>query len=173
MQNTNKQPISNVEWVDAESLSCNDWNPNQQAPPEHRLLALSLIENGWTQPIVVREHEGRLEIVDGFHRWKIAKASNEVNALTGGLVPIVKLDECSDALAKLATVRHNSARGTHHVRGMSNVIALLIEDGLSQKEIGKRLQLDEEEIHRLADTGGMMRAGGRDAYGQGWAPIAD
>ena len=50
------QPITTVEWVDPESLRANGYNPNHVAPPEMRLLKLSIMETGWTQPIVVRDH---------------------------------------------------------------------------------------------------------------------
>src|SRR5690606_10360544 len=121
----------------------------------------SILENGWTQPIVVREHDGgdRLEIVDGYHRWSTS-ADPDVYALTDGYVPIVRLPECADDLARLATVRHNRARGTHHVLGMADIVASLITDhGLSPADVGERLGMDEEEVDRLADRGVMAKRG--------------
>ncbi len=166
---TPEQPISRVEWIDRERLSANDWNPNHQAPPEHRLLRTSILENGWTQPIVVREHDGgdRLEIVDGYHRW-LTSNHPDVRALTDGLVPIVRLPECDDDLARLATVRHNRARGTHHVLGMADIVADLLERGLSHDEIGRRLEMDPEEVDRLADRGQMTKRAAKASFNNGW-----
>lgn len=163
------QPVSSVEWVHRDRLSSNDWNPNHQAPPEHRLLKTSILENGWTQPIVVREHDDgeRLEIVDGYHRWLIA-ADKKVSELTGGLVPIVRLPQCAADLARLATVRHNRARGTHHVLGMADIVADLMELGMSPEEIGTRLEMDDEEVDRLADRGIMTKRGAAASFGNGW-----
>lgn len=163
------QPVARVEWVDRARLSANDWNPNRQAPTEHRLLKLSLLENGWTQPIVVREHDGgaRLEIVDGFHRWQ-ASADPRVSALTGGLVPIVRLPECPPDLARMATVRHNRARGVHHVLGMADIVADLLGMGLAPAEVGERLGMDAEEVDRLADRGNMLKRAAQPGFNPGW-----
>lgn len=166
---TTGQPISRVEWIDRDRLSANSWNPNHQAPPEHRLLRTSILENGWTQPIVVREHDGgeRLEIVDGYHRW-LTSNHPSVRDLTDGMVPIVRLPECDDDLARMATVRHNRARGTHHVLGMADIVADLIDRGLSPNEIGHRLEMDPEEVDRLSDRGQMTKRGAKDSFNNGW-----
>lgn len=163
------QPVATVTWVERDALSANDWNPNHQAPPEFRLLKTSILENGWTQPIVARVHDGgeRLEIVDGFHRWSVA-ADKDVAALTGGLVPVVILPETDGALARLATIRHNRARGTHGVLPMADIVAQLLELGLDEGEIGARLGMDAEEVDRLADRGVMIRRGAAEGFNNGW-----
>ena len=162
------QPISKVEWVERGDLSANAWNPNKQAPPEHRLLKVSILENGWTQPIVVREEGSRLEIVYGYHRWLVS-ADQKIAALTGGLVPIVRLPQCPPDLARMATIRHNRARGTHHVLGMADIVADLLAMGLTPEEIGRRLEMDDEEVDRLADRGNMLKRGAAGEFGKGWA----
>lgn len=162
------QPVSTVEWLPAEDLAANDWNPNRQAPPEARLLKISILESGWTQPIVVREQGSGLEIVDGFHRWQLASSDRDVAALTDGLVPVVRLREADDALARMSTIRHNRARGTHAVLGMADIVADLLAAGLSPAEVGKRLQMDSEEVDRLADRGQMLQRGSAADFGKGW-----
>src|SRR3954470_14009855 len=119
---TGHQPVSTIQWVPRARLAANAWNPNKQAPPEHRLLKRSILENGWTQPIVVRPEGDGLEIVDGYHRWLVA-ADPEVAGLTDGLVPVVELAACPPDLARLATIRHNRARGTHAVVPMADIVA--------------------------------------------------
>jgi ParB-like chromosome segregation protein Spo0J len=163
------QPVSRIEWVPVDQLSANDWNPNIQAPPELKLLRLSVLENGWTQPIVAREHDGgaRLEIVDGYHR-SLTGRDPRVAAMTGGLVPIVRLGETDDATARMATVRHNRARGTHHVLKMANIVAALIGMGVDVAEVGRRLGMDEEEVDRLADRGDMLKRAAAAEFGNGW-----
>ena len=165
---TQDQPVSHVTWVERDELQANDWNPNHQAPPEHRLLATSILENGWTQPIVARDHGGgRKEIVDGFHRWTIA-ARPDVAELTTGLVPMVLLPPTDPALARMATIRHNRARGTHHVLGMADIVADLLGMGMSPAEIVRRLEMDPEEVDRLADRGEMTKRGRGEGFGKGW-----
>lgn len=162
------QPLANIHWMQREALSANSWNPNKQAPPEHRLLATSILENGWTQPIVARDQaDGTFEIVDGFHRWTIA-AQPEVAALTGGLVPVVVLPPTDPATARMATVRHNRARGTHHVLGMAEIVDDLLKLGIDRAEIGRRLEMDPEEVERLADRGDMLKRHAPDGFNQGW-----
>lgn len=166
------QPVSHVKWVPRTRLHANGWNPNLAAPPERRLLKTSLLENGWTQPVVVYEDgadgEGPLfEIVDGYHRWKTSEEP-EVYALTGGLVPVVELTQTDAALLRMATVRHNRARGTHHVLKMADIVAELLALGVTPEEIGRRLEMDDEEVDRLADRGQMTKRGAAAGFGNGW-----
>lgn len=165
---TLEQPVSRVEWHPREALQANDWNPNIQAPPEKRLLRTSILENGWTQPIVARvAQDGSFQIVDGFHRWLVSE-DPDVAALTGGLVPVVFLAETSDAVARLATVRHNRARGTHYVVPMADIVSDLIDSGMTPAELGKRLGMDSEEVDRLHDRGSMTKRGRGNGFKKGW-----
>jgi len=168
-QGTAAQPVSNLSWLPRHELTANTWNPNRQARPEYRLLAVSILENGWTQPIAARPLGDGLEIVDGFHRWKVAE-NDAVAALTGGLVPVVPLPETDPALARLATIRHNRARGVHHVLGMADIIIDLLGMNMSAAEIGTRLGMDAEEVTRLADRGNMRARHGHGGFGEGWVP---
>lgn len=194
------QPVSHVEWIPRGQLSANQYNPNIQAPPEFKLLKVSILENGWSQPIVARPQDTGLEIVDGFHRWKVSE-DKDVAALTTAsqrdalqaereqlearlaeidrqlqdagtepetLVPVVRLAECPPDVARMATIRHNRARGTHHVLKMADIVAELLEMGLSEEEIGRRLQMDEEEVSRLADRGHMLKRAAAAEFGSGW-----
>lgn len=167
-EKTDAQPVAVVQWIDREQLSANDWNPNHQAPPEHRLLATSILENGWTQPIVARDNgNGTFEIVDGYHRW-LASGTPKVHALTDGLVPVVVLPQADRALAQMATIRHNRARGVHGVLPMADIVNDLLDQGIDRKDLGKRLGMDQEEVDRLADRGDMRKRAGQADFGKGW-----
>jgi ParB-like chromosome segregation protein Spo0J len=160
-------PVSNVEWVDPATLTANDYNPNHVAPPELRLLRLSILEDGWTQPIVARP-DG--EIVDGFHRWQLGSTDPEVRDLTGGLVPVARLVPEDAAHQRMSTIRHNRARGTHHVVKTADIVADLREQGLDDETIMRRLQMDREEFGRLADRGDMRQHAGRPEFTEAWKP---
>lgn len=145
-----------------------------QAPPELLLLRLSILEDGWTSPIVVRPPTGKgdkvtYEITDGYHRWLVSK-DPDVFAMTGGMVPVCIL--VSDpASQRLSTIRHNRARGTHHVVKMADIVAELANDlHLDTKEIGRRLGMEREEVQRLLDRGSLLKTDGE--FGPAWAPAA-
>ena len=125
------QPIDAVEWVARDTLTSNGYNPNHVARPELKLLKLSIMADGWTQPIVARE-DG--QIVDGFHRWTIS-ADPEISALTNGLVPVVRLRPALEMADQMAsTIRHNRARGQHGVIPMADIVTSLKDDhGLSRR----------------------------------------
>ncbi len=168
------QPVSQMVWLPRSALSANNWNPNKQARPEFELLATSILENGWTQPIVARLHDGggRYEIVDGYHRW-LTSDKPAVTELTGGFVPVVPLPETDEATARMATVRHNRARGTHGVLPMADIVASLAEEfEVTPEEIGRRLGMDEEEVDRLLDRGNMLKRGHQGkGFGNGWGIV--
>jgi len=160
------QPVSQVQWIPRDRLKANAYNPNVVAPPEMELLKLSIIEDGWTQPIVIRPD---MEIIDGFHRWTVSK-DPEILELTDGKVPCVMLNVPYEHQI-LSTVRHNRARGIHGIDPMSDIVACLLEKGaISREEVQKRLVMDEEEVIRLYDNSGMPELVGRDYFSKGWKP---
>jgi ParB-like chromosome segregation protein Spo0J len=163
-----KQPLARVLWIDPKLLHSNDYNPNKVFGPELKLLKISLLQSGWTQPIVAQA-DG--EIVDGFHRWSLGMNDKDVRALTGGLVPVVVLNETDRAEQMMATIRHNRARGKHSVLHMASITqALHKEHGMEEQEIEALLGMEEEEVERLMDVRGSPEAAGADAFGKGWVP---
>lgn len=141
-----KQPISNVKWVPRTQLKTNNYNPNHVPPLELQLLKTSILESGWTQPIVVAANEKT--IIDGFHRWTVA-ADPEIAALTDGRVPIVICDHNQLIQRMAASIRHNRARGEHAVRPMIAIVQRLLKR-LSRKEVMRVLGMQREEVDRLA-----------------------
>jgi ParB-like chromosome segregation protein Spo0J len=163
------QPVSRITWVEPEILSANDYNPNHVAPPEMKLLRLSILEDGWTQPIVARP-DG--EIVDGYHRYMLGTSDNDVRALTSRLVPVAPLRPADAAHQRMSTIRHNRARGEHGVLPMADIVAQILQGGISDEEAMKRLGMDREELRRLKERGDMRLHSGQDEFGKAWAPAA-
>jgi ParB-like chromosome segregation protein Spo0J len=161
------QPISRVEWIDPSALHANDYNPNTVFGPEMELLKRSILAVGWTQPIVARRSG---EIIDGFHRWTLASRDGDVQALTAGKCPVVFVDGISREEQIVATVRHNRARGQHGVLRMGDIVRALIASGMSEDDVGAVLQMEDEEVQRLADLRGSPEQAGRDHFGKGWMP---
>jgi ParB-like chromosome segregation protein Spo0J len=157
------QPIDNIRWIDAERLDANDYNPNYVLTTEMKLLKLSLLAQGWIQPVLVVsrlvpvECGGeappvlieRYEIIDGFHRSTLCKTDKEVNEMTGGMVPCAVLD-LSEADRKMLTVRINRAKGSHVAAKMHELITSLVNDHeVPITELCKQLGADKAEIELL------------------------
>ena len=160
------QPVSQVQWVERESLRANAYNPNTVFRPELALLKLSLLEDGWTQPIVARP-DG--EIVDGFHRWTLS-AHPELHAMTNGRVPVVFLKGKTASEQRISTIRHNRARGQHGVLKMSKILRDLVEAGVPPQRIESALGMETEEVDRLTDVRSSPDHAGKESFGQGWVP---
>lgn len=148
------QPLDKIIWIDREKLKPNNYNPNSVAPPELRLLKISIKEDGWTQPIVVNSD---YTIVDGFHRWTVS-GHKEIYNITDGKVPIVILNDADEVQRKMATIRHNRARGTHGVLEMSKILEDMVAEGIDGEEIAKRLQMDKDEVVRLLFNAGIPKS---------------
>jgi len=73
----------------------------------------------------------------------------------------------------MATIRHNRARGTHVVLDMSKIVQEMIEkEKLPMEEICERLQMETEEVVRLAARQGIPLTGivRRSDYSREWVP---
>jgi len=162
------QPVNAVQWRDRKTLWANDYNPNKVAPPEWSLLRTSLLEDGWTLPLIIRE-DG--EIVDGFHRWTLS-AEKPIFALTDGLVPVVVLPEAASRAHQIAsTIRYNRARGSHYVTSMADIVTELKDDlGVGDNEIMRSFGMEDEEVTRLYERGNMRKRGSKNEFGNGWIP---
>ena len=99
------EPVSSIYWIDARHIEGNDYNPNNMAPPEQRLLAHSLLTEGVTQPLVVRrKSEERYELVDGFHRHHLCQNNRVLHQRLGGYVPVVLLREYRGRAENMACI---------------------------------------------------------------------
>ena len=170
VQGIQSQPLMKIFWVSRDKLKPNLYNPNEVAPPELSLLKVSIMEDGWTQPIVARK-DG--QIVDGFHRWAVA-GDQEVSKMTDGKIPVVYLDDGVDPCHQMmSTIRHNRARGQHGILKLSDIVFDLQKQGLSREEIQSRLMMEEEEIERLTEKASMGSRFHKEYEGEfsrGWVP---
>lgn len=140
------EPISHVQIVDRDSLKPNNYNPNKVMEENLKLLEQSILNNGWTLPIVVRPD---MVIIDGFHRWTVA-GREPLNSLLGNKVPVVIVKHGSHEEDIYGTITHNRARGTHLLDPMKAIIKELLESGKTVAEISKQLGMSDEEIFRLS-----------------------
>jgi hypothetical protein len=67
----------------------------------------------------------------------------------------------------MATIRHNRARGTHAVLRMADIVGDMIQMGIAMEEICERMQMEPEEVVRLANRKGIPKT--EIITGTGWS----
>ncbi len=151
------EPVDCVLWIDSEQVVANDYNPNKVAPPEMELLKQSILEDGYTQPLVTWKREDATEVVDGFHRNRVGRECEEVRDRIHGYLPVVNINQTQqgkgDRMA--STIRHNRARGTHNVELMSTIVSELVEMGKGDRWICKHIGMSADELLRLKQITGV------------------
>lgn len=163
-------PVLGVQLVPLDQVVGNDYNPNKVAPPEMRLLELSIRKDGLTMPIVVAddaEGEERVVVVDGFHRTTVVKHCPDVRASTQGYMPIVRLNKSLEDRIT-ATVRHNIARGTHQVELTAKLVTALRKHNWTNERIGKELGMDPDEVLRLKQITGLAEVFRDQDFSRAW-----
>lgn len=164
-------PVYNVIRVPVEKIQANSYNPNAVAPPEMKLLYESIKQDGYTMPIVCYHlpDEDRYEIVDGFHRYRILKEHKDIYDREGGCLPVSVIDKpIENRMA--STIRHNRARGSHSIELMTNIVAELVDSGMSDDWIAKNLGMDWDEILRLKQISGLASLFKDEEFGKSWRP---
>lgn len=164
------EPVDCVRWVPADDVTANDYNPNSVAPPEMRLLQHSILEDGYTQPIVAYAIGAGYEVVDGFHRNRVGKEVPEVRSRVHGYLPVVPINsERTDKGDRIAsTIRHNRARGKHMVTAMSDIVADLARRNWSDEKIAKELGMDPDEVLRLKQITGLAELFADRDFSEAW-----
>lgn len=151
------EPVDFVQWIPADTVTANDYNPNSVAPPEMRLLERSIAADGYTQPIVAWTNGDHYEVVDGFHRNRVGKESPEVRKRLLGYLPlsIVNSDRLDRGDRIASTIRHNRARGKHKVDAMSDIVVELKRRNWTDEKIGRELGMEPDEVLRLCQISGL------------------
>jgi ParB-like chromosome segregation protein Spo0J len=166
-------PVYNVRAVPLEKIRANAYNPNAVAPPEMKLLELSIWEDGFTMPVVCYHmpDEDVYEIVDGYHRYTTLLTSERIRERENGMLPVVVIDK--DISGRMAsTIRHNRARGSHSIELMSNIVAELTTAGMSDAWIIRHIGMDKDELLRLKQITGLAALFKDEKFSEAWAEEA-
>ena len=141
-----QSPVYKVLSVPIEKIVANSYNPNIVAPPEMKLLEVSIWEDGYTMPCVCYyiPEQDTYELVDGYHRYQVMKTSKRIYE---------REEDLSNRMA--STIRHNRARGTHNIELMSNIVSELVKAGMSDSWIQKNIGMDKDELLRLKQISGL------------------
>lgn len=149
-------PVYSVKAIPIEKIRANAYNPNAVAPPEMKLLEVSIWEDGFTMPVVCYyiPDEDIYEIVDGYHRFTVLQTSERIREREGGMLPVVVIEkDLSNRMA--STIRHNRARGSHSIELMSSIVSELVESGMSDAWILRHIGMDKDELLRLKQITGL------------------
>lgn len=164
------EPVDLVLWLPTDRVRANRYNPNAVAPPEMKLLARSIEADGYTQPCVTWPTGEEHEIVDGFHRNRVAREVPAVRERVHGYLPVVAIRaeraDLSDRMA--STVRHNRARGEHSVEAMSALVRDCYLAGWPDEKIQAELGMDLDEVVRLKQLTGLAALFRDREFSQAW-----
>jgi ParB-like chromosome segregation protein Spo0J len=167
------EPVDLVLWRPAAEVVGNDYNPNVVAPPEMRLLRLSIQADGYTQPIVAYPEAPDLDrIVDGFHRSKVGQTCKSIRERVHGYLPVthIRASRTGSPDRIAATIRHNRARGKHGVEPMRDIVIELLRSGLPDDAIGRELGMDADEVLRYRQIGGLPALYRDREFSRSWNP---
>jgi len=151
--------------VKRDLIVANNYNPNSVPKEKMELLKESIVNNGFCFPIVtIFDYEQeKFVIIDGFHRW-IMSSEKYLNM---DYVPLVCLKH--DITQRMtATWQFNKARGFHSVELDSDLIKGLIEQGLNDLEISKKLGIDIETVARYKSLTGIVELFKNVNYSSSW-----
>lgn len=164
-----EHPALNVQLIPIEHVEENDYNPNKVAPPEMKLLELSIRKDGLTMPVVVatEKKNDNWVVVDGFHRTIVCKHTADIKQGLKGYLPVTRLDKTLENRVA-STVRHNMARGTHQVELSAKLVAFLKRNDWSNQRIGEELGMDPDEVLRLKQITGLAEAFQDKEFSRSW-----
>jgi ParB-like chromosome segregation protein Spo0J len=169
-ENTYQSPVYNVRQIHISKIRANAYNPNAVAPPEMKLLELSIWEDGFTMPVVCYylPDEDLYEIVDGYHRYTTLKTSDRIREREQEMLPVVIIDkDISNRMA--STIRHNRARGSHSIELMSSIVSDLVQSGMSDGWILRHIGMDKDELLRLKQITGLAALFENKEFSEAWA----
>jgi len=164
-----------IEYVRLDEIHPNSYNPNRQNEHEFDLLCRSIAEDGFTQPVITadcdQDHECKGVIVDGEHRWR---AAHHVGVAPYDMcppleqIPMVHVPMAAPQ-ARIATLRHNRARGSEDIELATEVLRDL--EALGALEwAADSLDLSDVELQRLLDDIPAPEALARAEFSEAWIP---
>ncbi len=150
--------------VPRDLVQANNYNPNRVSRNNMELLETSILCNGFCFAVVTAWDEDieKFVIIDGFHRDSILEMWLEAEE-----IPIIALD-LTPAQRMEATVQFNRARGVHQVELMGDLVQALVEQGVEDDEIARKLGMEIEEVFRLKQITGIAELFKNQIYSKSW-----
>jgi hypothetical protein len=178
-----------IEYVLATAITPNTYNPNRQSDHDFELLIRSMAEDGFTQPIIVQQ--ATKEIVDGEHRWtgvivldylrrnKLPLTAENILDAKARRREIIRPDlelpvvfvEMTPEQMRIATLRHNRARGSEDIELVSDVLRDLRELG-ALDWAQDSLMLDDVELQKLLEDVSAADDLAAEEFAEAWEPLS-
>lgn len=165
------EPVDCVVWIPNENVVANKYNPNKVAPPQMKLLRLSVQKDGYTMPIVsMKKSDSVYEIIDGFHRNRVGKEYKEIRDRVHGHLPLslINKDRYDEKDRKAATWRHNEARGKHGIDPITTIIQTVIEQGWNDDMVCREFGIGADEVLRFKQNTGLPELFKDRSYSKAW-----
>lgn len=157
------------EQASADSVRPNAYNPNRQSDDEFLMLCKSIVEDGFTDAIIVNTDR---TIIDGEHRWTAAVVLNHLSKqglpvtmtttsewrrrrdeiIDPDLILPVKVLDKDEVQRRISTQRHNKARGHDDIELAAAMFRELEQMGGLDAAISG-LDMSNEEVERLLAYG--------------------
>ena len=163
-------PVDFVRWEKSDNVEVNEYNPNAVAPPEMQLLYESILNDGYTMPIVSFKEEHHFKIVDGFHRRETERRNKDISESTLGYIPLstIRNTQADTSNRMASTIRHNRARGSHNIELMSQIVSELVEMGKGDAWICKHVGMSVDELLRLKQITGLASLFQNKSFSDSW-----
>lgn len=129
-------------WLHPDQIHPNPWNPNVVPADLLEKTRQSLARFGWLSPVVVRTDLSGWQLVDGEHRWQIAKEEGV------GPIPAFCVDGLTDEEAKRATLILNDLHGQARPDKLASLLGSLLEE-VSFEELQVGLPYSEDVLTSL------------------------
>ena len=152
----NNNAIDCVLWKKTDNMVVSALNVNHIAPTEKKLLYNSLLENGFTQPIILSRRFGSDFIVDGAKRHNLIMSKATLRTMCHHYIPVCYINNSVDEFNDMAICyRHNHARGKTVIPKLSDFVGTLARQGWSDLKIATQLGMDDDAVLRLKQIDGI------------------
>jgi hypothetical protein len=159
-----------ISFVDNKQLKIPSWGVTSTLRPEKMLLKASMIDYGWTQPIVVKSSDNM--IIDGYQRYLISLDDEKFIKKHGNLIPVVykNVDEVE---AIVMHIRLNRARGAVNSYALSRAVKRLVSSGkYEEDDLSNLFLMHDDEIDLLMSDGLLKKKNWQKyEYSRAWVPI--
>ena len=159
-----------IEQIEFSKLKVPKWKVTYTLRPELLVIAGSLIEFGFIQPIHVRKSTG--EIIDGSERFMLAQSIEEISASCNFRLPAIVHDfGLIDSM--LLHIRLNRGKSTVINEKLSNVLRTIIDSEIyTVQQVKMFLSMGTEELSVLYDGGLFKQRKIKEHnYSKAWVPV--